>query len=146
MLLLLIVCAIGAAACSTWGAGHEADAALELDLEDPDRGILTPLERDLEPNERFWVRLELGAPTEADHIIVRFELDVGGRSYQEVEDYRFDDDLIPPWNVAAIPLSIAFTGDWNIAFIVNSRKVSDVRVRVEHGSRPEAAQTGRGVE
>lgn len=140
-----------AAACSTWGAGHQADAALELDLQDPDRGILTPLERDLEPNERFWVRLELGAPTEADHIIVRFELDVGGRSYQEVEDYRFDDDLIPPWNVAAIPLSIAFTGDWNIAFIVNSRKVSDVRVRVEHGSaprgsRPEAAQTGRSVE
>ncbi len=135
-----------AAACSTWGAGHQADAALELDLQDPDRGILTPLERDLEPNERFWVRLELGAPTEADHIIVRFELDVGGRSYQEVEDYRFDDDLIPPWNVAAIPLSIAFTGDWNIAFIVNSRKVSDVRVRVEHGSRPEAAQTRGGVE
>ncbi len=116
--------------CATWGAGHRAEAALELDLEDPDRAVLAPLERKLGAAEPFWVRLDLGAPTEADHVIVRFELDVGGRSYFEVEDYRFD-DLTPPWDVAAIPLSISQPGDWNIAFIVNSRKVTDVKVSVE---------------
>lgn len=132
-LLLALAVALGGAlaGCSTWGAGHRAEAALELDLADPDRGVLAPLERDLEPNERFWVRLQLGSPTEADHVIVRFELDVGGRSYFQVEDYRFD-DVTPPWNVAAIPLSISQTGDWNIAFIVNSRKITDVAVSVEH--------------
>ena len=141
MLLLILgvisVAALGAAGCSTWGAGHQAAAALELDLADPDRAVLTPLERRLERDERFWVRLQLGAPTEADHVIVRFELDVGGRSYFQVEDYRFD-GVTPPWNVAAIPLSISQSGDWNIAFIVNSRKVTDVRVSV--------ARRGRGVD
>jgi len=128
---LHVALAVALAGCSTWGAGHRAEAALELDLADPDRGVLAPLERDLEPNERFWVRLQLGSPTEADHVIVRFELDVGGRSYFQVEDYRFD-EVTPPWNVAAIPLSISQTGDWNIAFIVNSRKITDVAVSVEH--------------
>lgn len=126
--LLLTACAI-ASACSTWGAGHQAEAALALDLQDPDRAVLTPLERRLERDERFWVRLQLAQPTEADHVIVRFELDVGGRSYFEVEDYRFS-GVIPPWNVAAIPLSISQNGDWNIAFIVNSRKITDVAVGV----------------
>ncbi len=92
--------------------------------------MLVPLERNLTVDERFWVRLDLATPTEADHVIVRFELDVGGRSYFEVQDYRFE-DLIPPWDVAAIPLSISQPGDWNIALIVNSRKITDVKVTVE---------------
>ncbi len=103
---------------------------MELDLQDPDKGVLVPLERKLGVDEPFWVRLDLASPTEADHVLVRFELDVGGRSYFEVQDYRFE-DLIPPWDVAAIPLSISQPGDWNIALIVNSRKVNDVKVTVE---------------
>ena len=130
VLLILCLAALALSGCSTWGAGHSAEAALGLDLQDPDKGVLVPLERNLTVDEPFWVRLDLASPTEADHVIVRFEFDVGGRSYFEVQDYRFE-DLIPPWDVAAIPLSISQPGDWNIALIVNSRKITDVKVTVE---------------
>ena len=71
-----------------------------------------------------WVR-----PASADHVIVRFERRLSGNSYQGVEDYRFE-GVDPPWQVAAIPLSISQDGDWNLAFIVNSRKVTDVKLQV----------------
>lgn len=129
LLLAIVVCGLAAGGCFFGGAGGEAQTALHIDEADPDLPVLAVLERDLGIDEPFWVRLELGEPTEADHVLVRFELRVGGRTYFEVEDYRFD-DVQPPWQVAAIPLSISQDGDWNIAFVVNSRKVTDVKVSV----------------
>ncbi len=135
--LLTVVCAAASAACGGSGAGifsgvgGSAEAALYIDESAADRAVLTPLNRPLALDERFWIRLEMNEAVDADHILVRIEYDAGAREFFELNDYRFE-DLSPPWRVAAIPLRLNDDGDFNIALIVNSRKVTDVKVTVEH--------------
>ncbi len=126
-----------AAACSGSGAGifsgvgGSAVAALHIDEQAEDKAVLTPLNRPLKLEEPFWLRLEMNEAVDADHILVRIEYDAGAREFFELNDYRFD-DVDPPWRVAAIPLALNDDGDFNIALIVNSRKVTDVKVTVEN--------------
>ena len=72
----------------------------------------------------------MNEPVDADHIVVRVEYDAGAREYFELRD--FDWPVEPPWQVAAIPLALTDDGDFNIALIVNSRKVTDVKLTVEN--------------
>ena len=113
------------------GVGGSAEAALHIDEQAEDKAILTPLNRALKLEERFWLRLEMNEPVDADHIVIRVEYDAGAREYFELRDFRFE-DVEPPWQVAAIPLALTDDGDFNIALIVNSRKVTDVKVTVEN--------------
>lgn len=113
------------------GVGGRGEAALHIDEAADDKAVLTPLNRPLALEERFWIRLEMNEPVDADHIVVRVEYDAGAREYFELRDIRFN-DVEPPWQVAAIPLQLTDDGDFNIALIVNSRKVTDVKVTVEH--------------
>jgi len=112
------------------GVGGSGQAALHIDEAAEDKAVLTPLTRPLKLNEPFWLRLEMNEPVDADHIVVRVEYDAGAREFFELRDVRFDVD--PPWKVAAIPLQLTDDGDFNIALIVNSRKVTDVKVTVEN--------------
>lgn len=113
------------------GVGGSAEAALHIDEQAEDKAVLTPLNRPLKLEERFWLRLEMNEPVDADHIVVRVEYDAGAREFFELRDFRFD-GVEPPWQVAAIPLALTDDGDFNIALIVNSRKVTDVKVTVEN--------------
>lgn len=113
------------------GAGGSASAALHIDEAADDRAVLTPLERPLKLDEPFWLRLELNEPSSSDHIIVRVEYDAGAREYFELRDFRYE-GVDPPWTVAAIPLQLNDDGDFNIALIVDSRKIADVKVTVEN--------------
>ena len=113
------------------GVGGSAEAALHIDEQAQDKAILTPLNRPLKLEERFWLRLEMNEPVDADHIVVRVEYDAGAREFFELRDFRFE-GVEPPWQVAAIPLALTDDGDFNIALIVNSRKVTDVKVTVEN--------------
>ncbi|MCY3920840.1 MAG: hypothetical protein OXG27_00400 [Chloroflexi bacterium] len=113
------------------GVGGSAEAALHIDEQAQDKAILTPLNRPLKLEERFWLRLEMNEPVDADHIVVRVEYDAGAREFFELRDLRFE-GVEPPWQVAAIPLALTDDGDFNIALIVNSRKVTDVKVTVEN--------------
>ncbi len=113
------------------GVGGSAEAALHIDEQADDKAVLTPLNRALKLEERFWLRLEMNEPVDADHIVIRVEYDAGAREYFELRDFRFE-DVEPPWKVAAIPLALTDDGDFNIALIVNSRKVTDVKVTVEN--------------
>lgn len=113
------------------GAGGSASAALHIDEAAEDRAVLTPLERPLKLDEPFWLRLELNEPSSSDHVIVRVEYDAGAREYFELRDFRYE-GVDPPWTVAAIPLQLNDDGDFNIALIVDSRKIADVKVTVEN--------------
>jgi len=137
LLVLIALIILSAAACNSSGAGifsgigGSAVAALHIDEQADDKAVLTPLNRALKLDEPFWLRLEMNESVDADHILVRIEYDAGAREFFELNDYRFD-DLEPPWQVAAIPLQLNDDGDFNIALIVNSRKVTDVKVTVEN--------------
>ena len=131
MALALVVACNSSGAGIFSGVGGSAVAALHIDEQAEDKAVLTPLNRPLKLDELFWLRLEMNEPVDADHILVRIEYDAGAREYFELNDYRFD-DLDPPWRVAAIPLRLNDDGDFNIALIVNSRKVTDVKLTVEN--------------
>ena len=131
-LLLLLACMLLAAGCSIGrSSGNSAQAALALDLDDPDLAVLEPLERDLRRGEIFYVRLQLGAPSEADGVTVRVQRRVSGGSFFDVQEFVHD-EVSPPWNVTHLKLDhgLPQTGDWNITFILDSRKIADVRVAV----------------
>ena len=135
--LLLVAIPIAAVACNASrggifsGVGGSAEAALHIDEQADDKAVLTPLNRPLKLEEPFWLRLEMNEPVNADHIVVRVEYDAGAREFFELRDFRFE-GLDPPWKVAAIPLALTDDGDFNIALIVDSRKVTDVKVSVEN--------------
>lgn len=129
-LLLLLACALLAAGCSIGrSSGNSAQAALALDLDDPDLAVLEPLERDLRRDETFYVRLRLGAPSEAEGVTVRVQRRVSGGSFFDVQEFVHD-EVAPPWNVTHLELALPQTGDWNITFILDSRKIADTRVAV----------------
>ncbi len=134
VLALLIIVAAGCNASRGGifsGVGGAAEAALHIDEQADDKAVLTPLNRPLKLDEPFWLRLEMNEPVDADHVLVRVEYDAGAREYFELRDYRYE-GVDPPWIVAAIPLRLNDDGDFNIALIVNSRKVADVKVTVEN--------------
>ena len=134
VLVMLIMVAAGCNASRGGifsGVGGSAEAALFIDEQAEDKAILTPLNRPLKLDERFWLRLEMNEPVNADHVVVRVEYDAGAREYFELRDFRFE-GVEPPWTVAAIPLRLNDDGDFNIALIVDSRKVTDVKVTVEN--------------
>lgn len=129
-LLLLFACALLAAGCSIGrSSGNSAQAALALDFDDPDLAVLEPLERDLRRNERFYVRLGLGAPSEAEGVTVRIQRRVSGGSFFDVQEFVHR-GVAPPWNVTYLELALPQTGDWNVTFILDSRKIADARVAV----------------
>lgn len=136
-IVALVVTCIMAVGCNATGGGifsgvgGAAEAALHIDEQAEDKAVLTPLTRPLELGESFWMRLEMNEPVEADHILVRVEYDAGAREFFELRDIRFE-GVDPPWQVAAIPLALTDDGDFNIALIVDSRKVADVKVTVEN--------------
>ena len=137
LFFVLTAFAIAASGCNASrggifsGVGGSAEAALHIDEQAEDKAVLTPLDRPLKLEEPFWLRLEMNEPVDADHILVRVEYDAGAREFFELRDIRFE-DLEPPWKVAAIPLALTDDGDFNIALIVNSRKVTDVKLTVEN--------------
>ena len=137
LLLLAALALTAATACNASrggifsGVGGSGEAALHIDEQAEDKAILTPLNRPLKLEEPFWLRLEMNEPVDADHIVVRVEYDAGAREYFELRDFRFT-GVEPPWKVAAIPLALTDDGDFNIALIVNSRKVTDIKVTVEN--------------
>ena len=126
---LLGICAVLAGCSIGRTGGASAVAALELDLGDPDLEVLAPLERDLKRNERFFVRLRLGTPSEAAGVTVRIQRRVSGGAFFDVQEFLHEVSP-PPWNVTHLELSLPQTGDWNVTFILESRKVADVRVTV----------------
>lgn len=136
-LVVLVMLIMVAAGCNASrggifsGVGGSAEAALFIDEQAEDKAVLTPLNRPLKLDERFWLRLEMNEPVNADHVVVRVEYDAGAREYFELRDFRFE-GVEPPWTVAAIPLRLNDDGDFNIALIVDSRKVTDVKVTVEN--------------
>ena len=137
VLLILALLILAATGCNPSGGGifsgvgGSAEAALHIDEQADDKAVLTPLNRPLKLEESFWLRLEMNEPVDADHIVIRVEYDAGAREYFELRDFRFE-DVDPPWQVAAIPIALTDDGDFNIALIVNSRKVTDVKVTVEN--------------
>ena len=124
----LLFLALLLAGCGIGGPGGSAAVALAVDESLPDKPITVPLEGSVQPGQEVFIRLELPRAVEADVILVRFELDVGGRSFFEVFD--LEHPVIPPWNVAIIPVALITVGDWNIALIVNSRKITDAKLTV----------------
>ncbi len=128
LLSLLLVLAAIAASCGLGGAGGEATLALAVDEEDPDRPVLIAAAEPVAAGQALLVRLEVPEPLEAAFVQVRLEKRVGG-SFQQRQEYRHA--VTPPWNVAVIPLTIEEPGEWNVALIAHSRKVTDVRFDVE---------------
>lgn len=129
-LALLMGCAVVLAGCSIGRSmGHSAEAALELDFDDPDLAVLAPLERDLRRDETFYARLRLGTPSEAEGVTVRVQRRVSGGSFFDVQEFVHR-EVTPPWNTTYVELALPQTGDWNVTFILESRKVADVRVTV----------------
>ncbi len=111
-------------ACSLGGAGGEAALAVAIDETSPDKPILTPAPDVVQPDREYFIRLEVPAPLDAEYVRVRLEKRVGGSHQQRGE---FLHPVIAPWTVVVIPISVPDSGEWNIALIVNSRKVTDVR-------------------
>ena len=107
------------------GDGGSAEIALQIDEADPDKPILVPLIGDVHVDEEVFVRLEVPKPLDAAFVRIRLEKAIG-TTFRELIDFEWP--VIPPWNIAVIPITIPESGRWNVALIVNSRKVTDVEL------------------
>lgn len=115
-------------ACDFGGEGGEAELAGIVDQSDPDRPVLAAAPDTVAVDEEYLVRLEVPTPLDAEFVLVRLEKRVGG-SFQQRGEFRHP--VIAPWNVAVIPISVPDAGEWNIALIANSRKITDVTFDAE---------------
>lgn len=128
LLAFLALTPLLAAACGLGGAGGSAELARAIDESDPDKPITEPFVGDFLLGEEILVRLEVPEPLDADFILVRLDRRVGT---QYLPRDQFALTVIPPWNVAVIPITVPEVGHWSVAFIVNSRKITDVEFDVE---------------
>ena len=111
-------------ACSLGGDGGQAVLAVAIDETSPDKPILTPAPDVVQPDRVYFIRLEVPRPLDAEYVRVRLEKRVGGAHHQRRE---FLHPVTAPWTVVVIPISVPDSGEWNIALIANSRKITDVR-------------------
>jgi len=122
---LLLATALLLAGCGLGGPGGNATLGLAVDLDDPDKPILVPVTGPIFVGQEFFVRLEVNEIQEADHIFVRILNDTG-QGLQEIDELT--QSVEPPWNVAIIPLTFIERGKWSISLIVNTRKITDVKL------------------
>ena len=127
---MLIALPAIAAACDFGGDGGSAQLAIAIDDANPDKPILALAPETIDVGREYFIRLEVPKPLDAPFVRVRIERRVGA-SFQQRGEY--DSPVIPPWNVAVIPLTITREGEWNVALIANSRKITDVTF---HAERP----------
>ena len=123
LVVLLVVLSGLAAACNLGGDGGEAQLALAVDESHPDKPILALAPNPIQTGQEYFIRLQVPRPLDAPFVRVRLEKRVGG-SFQQRGEYNHA--VTPPWNVAIIPITVPDPGEWNIALIANSRKITDV--------------------
>ena len=125
--LLTVIVAL-LTACSLGGDGGEAVLAVAVDETHPDKPVLVPAPEVVQTDRQYFIRLEVPTTLHADRVRVRLEKRVGASHQQRREFFH---PVTPPWRVVVIPISVPDSGEWNIALIVNSRKITDVRFRAE---------------
>ncbi len=125
LLAALTLVGVAAAACGLGGPGGRADLAFVVDRSDPDLPIIVPVEGPVLVGQEFFVRLEVNEIVETELIQIRILNDTG-QGLQEIDflEYRVE----PPWSVAAVPVTINEPGKWSLSMVVNTRKITDVRV------------------
>ncbi len=126
--LVLVLTGILSVSCfgNLGGDGGHAEIGFEIDESNPDRPVITPVLSDVPVGSEIFVRLQVPVPLNADVVRVRLEKRIG-TTYRERMDFEWP--VVPPWNVAIIPLVVTELGNWNVALIVNSRKVTDVKFK-----------------
>ena len=128
--LLLLALPVIAAACNLGGDGGSAELALSVDQSQPDKPILALAPETVQVGQQYFIRLEVPRPLDAPFVRIRIEKRVGVAFQQRGE---YDHPLTPPWNIAVIPVTVTSAGEWNLAVIANSRKITDVTF---HAERP----------
>ena len=126
-LLVPVLVGFLASACGIGGDGGSAGVAYRIDFSTPDLRITEPAPDTVPVGREVFLRLEVPKPLDAEFVRVRLEKRVGGAFFQRGE---FDTPVIPPWTVAVVPVTIREAGDWDIGFIVDSRKVTNVEIKV----------------
>lgn len=126
-LLVLGLLGFLASACGIGGDGGFASVAYRIDFSTADLRIMEPAPDTVPRGREIFLRLEVPKPLDADFVRVRLEKRVGGAFFQRGE---FDTPVIQPWTVAVIPVIFREAGYWDIGFIVNSRKVTNVEIAV----------------
>lgn len=124
-LVALALLGLFGVACGIGGPGGSAQVALAVDQADPDKPILTPVDGPIPVGQEFFVRLEVNEIVEADEVEIRILNDTG-EGLQEIDFLRYP--VEPPWNVAAIPVTLTQPGKWSLSLVVSSRKITDVEV------------------
>jgi hypothetical protein len=128
LLALLLAVPVIAAACNLGGDGGAAQLAIAIDEANPDKPILALAPDTIDTNREYFIRLEVPRPLDATFVRVRLEKRVGASFQQRAE---YNSAVTPPWNIAIISLTITSEGEWNVALIANSRKITDVTFDAE---------------
>ena len=124
----LLTVAVLSSACGLGGEGGTAELAFTVDNRVPSQPVLEAVAGPVAVGESVLVRLELPSLSDATSVRVRLEKRVGTSFLQRGD---VDYPVRAPWRVVVLPVTIEEPGHWNIALIVNSRKLTDVEVDVE---------------
>ena len=122
---LVVAAGLVAAACGLGGPGGSAELAFAVDETDPDLPIVVAVEGPVPVGQEFFVRLVVNELVESDLVQIRILNDTG-QGLQEIDflEYRVE----PPWTVAVVPVTINEPGKWSLSMVVNTRKITDVKV------------------